>query len=96
MSSDTSYVKRQVVYWGQVAAAAAGGQVDDVKPLQGRLAGAAVVLAEGERHVSRLVRAGLLPWGRKDGSVGLDRVEVVPQDRPGHVEALLGETMHAL
>ena len=28
MSSDTSYVKRQVVYWGQVAAAAAGGQIN--------------------------------------------------------------------
>jgi hypothetical protein len=28
MSSDTSYVKRQVVYWGQVAAAAAGGLIN--------------------------------------------------------------------
>jgi hypothetical protein len=27
MSSDTSYVKRQIVYWGQVAAAAAAGQI---------------------------------------------------------------------
>ena len=28
MSSDTSYVKRQIVYWGQVAAAAAGGLIN--------------------------------------------------------------------
>ena len=28
MSSDTSYVKKQLVYWGQVAAAANAGNVD--------------------------------------------------------------------
>jgi hypothetical protein len=28
MSSDTSYVKRQIVYWAQVAAAAVGGQIN--------------------------------------------------------------------
>ncbi|MCU0793545.1 MAG: hypothetical protein MUE42_12010 [Opitutaceae bacterium] len=74
---------------------ATGGEVDQVVALERGLAGGAVVFAEGEGDVAGLVGAGFLAGGGKDGSIGLDGVQVVAQHRTGHIETLLGEAMHA-
>ena len=58
---------------------AARGEVDDVVALEGRLAGGAKILAEGEGDVAGFVGTGEFAVGREDRAVGLDRVEVVAQ-----------------
>ncbi len=58
---------------------AAGGQVDEVVALEGRLAGGAVIFAEGVRDVAGLVRPRLFARRGQDGAVGLDGFQVVAQ-----------------
>ena len=74
---------------------AARREVDDVVPLQRGLAGGAVKFSECKGDVPGFVRAGLLAGNRGDGAVGVDRVQILAQHGPGHVETLLGETVHA-
>jgi len=74
----------------------AGRQIDEVVALEGGLASGTIIIAEGIGDVARFVGARLLAGSGKDGAVGLDGVEVVAQNRAGHVETLLGETMHAI
>jgi hypothetical protein len=73
----------------------AGSQIDEVKPLQVCLAGGAEVLTERVGGMAGLVRAGGLSRSGEEGAVRLNGIEVMTQDRSGHIEALLGKTMHA-
>ena len=75
---------------------AAGGEVDQVEALEGAFARGPVKFAEGEGDVAGLVGTGLLAVRGKDGAVGLDRIEIMGQHRAGHIETLLGKTVHAV
>ena len=75
---------------------AAGREIDQVVILERGLTGGAVKFPERESHVTGFIRAGLLVIDGKDGTIGLNRVEIVAQHRAGHVETLLGKTMHAV
>ena len=75
---------------------AACGEVDQVEALEGAFTRGPVELAEGEGDVAGFVRTGLLAVRGKDGAVGLDRIEIMGQHRAGHIETLLGKTVHAV
>lgn len=66
----------------------AGRQIDEVVALEIGLAGGTIIIAEGIGDVARFVGARLLAGSGKDGAVGLDGVEVVAQNRAGHVDAV--------
>jgi hypothetical protein len=74
---------------------AAGGEIDQIVALECGLAGDTVVFAEGVGYVTGFVGTGRLTRSGQDAAVGLDRIQVMPENRSGHVETLLGKTMHA-
>ena len=74
----------------------AGREVEEVVTGQGTFAGGTVVFAQGEGDVARFVGPGVFSGNGERGAVRLDGVEVVAQDRAGHIETLLGETVHAV
>ena len=75
---------------------AARREVDEIVVVECGLAGRAIIFAEGVGDVAGFVGARELAGSGKDSAVRLDGVDVVAQHRTGHVETLLGETMHAV
>ena len=62
---------------------------------EARLAAATAELGQ-VGDVTGFVRTGLFAIGGKNGAIGLNRIEIMAQHRSGHVETLLGKTMHAV
>ena len=75
---------------------AAGSEVDQVEAFQAGLARCTEIFAEGEGDMAGLIGAGAFAGNGSDGAVGINGVEVVAQHRTGHVETLLGETVHSV
>ena len=72
----------------------AGGEVDEIVTLKGRFPGGPIKFAHSVGRMARLVAAGCFALKGSDGAVRLDGGKIVAQNGTGHIETLLGETMH--
>jgi hypothetical protein len=64
--------------------------------LERGLASGPIKFSQCKCDVAGLIGPRLLAIGWKDGAVWLDGIEIMAQHRSGHVETLLGKTVHAV